>query len=270
MGEAFMHGSIAYFSLCEGSRFKKIYVIEPQDVVRERLHREQGVAVFASVGEALDGRVVPETVFLAVKPDRWPQMTKELLRLPEEVLGISVMAGIPLASLERSLPRVRWVRTMSNLALTVAMGMTVVASGTRATAEDLSFAVDLFSRMGKAIVLPESEFDVATAVCGSGPGLLAVIADALADGGVFHGLKRETVQGLVAQTLMGTGALLGSGLTPSELKGQVSSPGGTTIEAIATLESRAVRGAMIEAVSNAVRKSRLLGEKSGSDGHGNG
>ncbi|BAM07457.1 pyrroline-5-carboxylate reductase [Leptospirillum ferrooxidans] len=265
MGEAFLRGAHAYFSGM--GREKDLLVIEPADATRERVASLYAVSTFSSVEKAIENGRFPEIIFLAVKPDRFLSLAGELKRLSSPVLAISVMAGITLALLERHAPEFRWVRTMSNLALTTGEGMTLIAPGSTATSSDERLVLDLFSRMGKALILEEKDFDIATALAGSGPGLMALVGDALVDAGVLFGLKRETASLLVAQMFLGTGTLLLSGCSPSELKGYVSSPGGTTIEGIASLEDRAVRGAFIESISATVKKSRQLsGDPSGSAG----
>ncbi len=265
MGEAFLRGAHAYFSGM--GREKDLLVIEPADATRERVASLYAVSTFPSVEKAIENGRFPEIIFLAVKPDRFLSLAGELKRLSSPVLAISVMAGITLALLERHAPEFRWVRTMSNLALTTGEGMTLIAPGSTATSSDERLVLDLFSRMGKSLILEEKDFDIATALAGSGPGLMALVGDALVDAGVLFGLKRETASLLVAQMFLGTGTLLLSGCSPSELKGYVSSPGGTTIEGIASLEDRAVRGAFIESISATVKKSRQLsGDPSGSAG----
>lgn len=257
MGEAFLVGASVYFS--KMGRQKDLLVIEPADTVRERIASDYDVAVLPSVGLAIDGGFWPEIIFLAVKPDRFSSLAAELKSLSSPLLAISVMAGVPLSILESHLPDFRWVRTMSNLALTTGEGMTVIALGTHGTKTDGALVMDLFSKMGKALFLPEKDFDIATAIAGSGPGFLSLVGDSLVDSGILHGLKKETASLLVAQMFLGTGSLLLSGLSPAELKGQVSSPGGTTIEGLSSLEMSAVRGAFIEAIVATVKKSRQLG-----------
>ena len=265
MGEAFLRGASGYFSGM--GREKDLLVIEPADATRERVSSLYGVSSFSSVEKAIENGVFPEMVFLAVKPDRFPSLAGELKLLASPVLAISVMAGITLSLLERHVPNFRWVRTMSNLALTTGEGMTLIAPGSLATSSDERMVLDLFSRMGKALFLEEKDFDIATALAGSGPGLMALVGDALVDAGVLFGLKRDTASLLVSQMFLGTGSLLLSGISPSDLKGQVSSPGGTTIEGIASLENNAVRGAFIESISSTVKKSRQLsGDSSGPSG----
>lgn len=257
MGEAFLAGASGYYS--EMGRKNDLIVIEPVESIRDRITSGYGVATFPSVGKVIEKGLFPEMIFLAVKPDRFLSLAGELEPLSSPVLAISVMAGATLALLEGHLPRFRWVRTMSNLALTTGEGMTVIAAGSRATSSDERLVMDLFSRMGKALSLSEKDFDIATAIAGSGPGLMALVGDSLVDAGVLFGLKKETASLLVAQMFLGTGSLLLSGCSPSELKGQVCSPGGTTIEGLASLEARAVRGAFIESIAATVEKSRQLG-----------
>lgn len=267
MGQAFLEG----FQKQAGcSASTRIVVVDPDPGVRSRLEKKHGVEAVPGVSDlSVDpGSPGPSLVFLAVKPTIFPDLANLLKEHPISPLGVSVMAGVPLFRLEGALPGWRWIRTMSNLALTRGEGMTVLASGTRSGSDELSRVSRIFLEMGRVMMLPESDFDVATALAGSGPGLMALVIEALADAGIRHGLKRENAIFLLAQMLRGTASLiLDEGIDPADLRGRVSSPAGTTIEGICALEAHAVRGAFIDAVSLMVSRSRTMSNnnKGGSD-----
>ena len=118
---------------------------------------------------------------------------------------------------------------------------------------------DMFSAVGRTIVVPEGKMHAVTAVSGSGPAYIYMIMEALADGGVLCGLARSEAYTLAAQTVLGSAEmLLSTGKHPGELKDAVCSPGGTTIEAVASLEKSGLRSALIEAVLKCKEKSEKL------------
>ncbi|MGL3710359.1 pyrroline-5-carboxylate reductase [Leptospirillum ferriphilum] len=255
MGQAFLSGILK-----KGwqNRPEKVFVCDPDPGVRERLSGEGTVDVVSSVDELVrEGeKSSPSLVFWAVKPSLFSGLAAVLRSLDISPLGVSVMAGTPLSTLQESLPRWRWIRTMSNLALTRGEGMTLLTPGARAEDEDLSAVSRIFLELGRVMMLPEKDFDVATALAGSGPGLMALVLEALSDAGVRHGLKREDAVFLSAQMLKGTASLiLEEGMDPSELRKRVASPSGTTIEGLVALEEGGVRASFIQAVARMVGRS---------------
>ncbi len=260
MGQAFLSGFQKQAGCPGGTR---IVVVDPDPGVRTRLETNYGCETVRDIADlpVRSGAPGPSLVFWSVKPTLFPDLAPLLRDLPIAPLGVSVMAGTPLSRLETALPHWRWIRTMSNLALTRGEGMTVLASGSKADSADLSRVSRIFLEMGRVMMLSEADFDVATALAGSGPGLMALVVEAFADAGVRHGLKRENAVFLVAQMLRGTAALiLDEGIDPGDLKGRVSSPSGTTIEGICALEKHAVRAAFIDAVALMVARSRALSD----------
>src|SRR5207253_6865720 len=130
------------------------------------------------------------------------------------------------------------------------------------TDADMDIARKLFEAVGRVVVLEEALLDAVTGLSGSGPAYIMLIIEALADGGVKVGLHRDTALLLAAQTVYGSAKLLlETGEHPGRLKDMVTSPGGTAIAGLHTLESGALRKTLIHAVENATRRSIELGEK---------
>jgi pyrroline-5-carboxylate reductase len=237
-------------------------VVDPSPEVLKLLKGE-GIEGETSLLALMKKGKSPDLLFLCVKPGVFLKSESEvsdaLSALPSEVLSVSVMAGVPLSHLRRKVPNLRWVRSMTNLALSAGKGMTLLTASQEVTHSEQTLVYSLFSGMGRALWLPEDSFDAATAIAGSGPGLLALVAEALADGGVREGLSRETATLLASWALLGTGALLAEkGHLPELLKAKVASPSGTTIEGLAALERQGVRGALIEAVRAMAIRSREI------------
>lgn len=207
-----------------------------------------------------------EVAVIAVKPQDAPVLLQDMQAgaTPSHLI-ISVAAGVRLATIESALPPgVPVVRVMPNTPAFVLEGMAVLARGTHATAQHEAVAERIFASVGRVQSLPESKLDAVTALSGSGPGFVALVIEALADGGVAAGLPRDTALELAAQTVLGTGKLvLERGLHPGVLKDMVASPAGTTIAGLAELESRAVRGAFIQAIVAATKRSEELGRLAG-------
>lgn len=240
----------------------KVSVADPNPDVLKAMKLEE-VEVDMSLSSLMKKEGKPDMVVLAVKPGIFTKQDSELSEslacLPQGVLGVSVMAGVSIKQLRDKGPNLRWVRAMTNLALSAGKGMTLLAASQDVSHGQQTYVYGLFSGMGRALWLPEESFDAATALAGSGPGILALIAEALADGGVREGLSRETATLLASWALLGTGALLAErGNLPELLKARVASPSGTTIEGLATLERLGVRGAIIDAVRAMAARSREI------------
>jgi len=205
-----------------------------------------------------------DVIVLAVKPQA---IDKVLSQLAGDVQGrhlvVSVAAGVPVAAIEGKLPAgTRLVRAMPNTAAIVLAGATAIAAGTHATDRDLGVARALFEAVGRVVVLDESLLDAVTGLSGSGPAYVMVMIEALADGGVKVGLHRDTALLLAAQTVYGSAKLLlETGEHPGRLKDQVTSPGGTAIAGLHTLEAGGLRRTLIDAVEAATRRAAELGEQ---------
>ncbi len=202
-------------------------------------------------------------VLLAVKPDQASGVLQEIRSLVTRPhLLVSIAAGVRLARIEEALePGSRVVRVMPNTPALVGASASAYALGTAAKAEDGRLVQKLFSAVGLAVEVKETWLDAVTGLSGSGPAYAYLAMEALSDGGVAAGLPREIATRLAAQTFYGAARMvLETGQHPGVLKDMVTSPGGTTIEALHELEKSGVRGAFINAVRAAVEKSRKLGQ----------
>ena len=204
-----------------------------------------------------------EVIVLSVKPQ---VIDKVLALIGGDVtsgkLVISVAAGVPVSAIEARLPEgTHVVRTMPNTPATVQAGATAISAGTHATEQDLEVASALFSAVGRVVTLDENLLDAVTGLSGSGPAYVMLMIEAMADGGVKVGLHRDTALMLAAQTVYGSAKLLlDTGEHPGRLKDMVTSPGGTAIAGLHTLESGGLRRTLIDAVEAATNRSAQLGE----------
>ncbi|HEX2568059.1 MAG TPA: pyrroline-5-carboxylate reductase [Polyangia bacterium] len=206
---------------------------------------------------------VADLLVLSVKPQILTRVCEEISpHLKPGALVVSIAAGVPVVVIERHLPvRTRVVRVMPNTPALVGAGATAIAAGGHATDEDLAITQRLFDAVGKSVILPEEQLDAVTGLSGSGPAYVFLIIEALSDAGVKVGLSRYNAQALAAQTVLGAARLLiETGEHPGRLKDMVTSPGGTAIAGLHTLEEGGLRTTLINAVETATRRSRELGE----------
>jgi pyrroline-5-carboxylate reductase len=203
-------------------------------------------------------------IVLAVKPQTLPSIAAEL-EGAEIVcsLWLSILAGVPLSTLEAALGDGPIVRVMPNTPALVGAGITALASGKSALASHMAIAEKIFAAVGEVLTVSESWMDAITGLSGSGPAFVAIAIEALTDGGVAAGLPRPIAAKLAVQTVRGTTELMiQKELHPALLKDQVTSPGGTTIAGVASLEASGFRAALIQAVQAAYRRSQELGQSS--------
>ncbi len=261
MGEALLSRLIA----------QKIYqpsdviVSEPQAQRREVLQQQYGVEV---TGDNSQAAQVTEVLLLAVKPQILDTIISDLAALSlgdstnpdSEVIIISILAGVPLSKLESAFLHRPVIRVMPNTPATVGAGISAIASGKVVKPDHLKLAQQILAAVGEVVEVPEYLMDAVTGLSGSGPAYVALMVEALADGGVAAGLPRAIASKLALQTVLGTAELLQqTGMHPAELKDRVTSPGGTTIAGVGTLEQAAFRSALIEAVKAACQRSKELG-----------
>jgi pyrroline-5-carboxylate reductase len=255
MGAAILGGLIASGAL-EASA---IVVAEPTQARRAELARDLGVSAVAEAREAVVGA---DTVLLAVKPQVIDEVVTSLApSLEPAALVVSIAGGITCARLESLLPAgTPVVRVMPNTPALVGAAMSVVSGGDEASEAQIASVASLFEAVGAVMVLDERYQDACSAISGSGPAYMALVIDALARAGVREGLTRDVAQKLALQTMRGTVELIErTGEHPEAVIDAVSSPGGSTIAAIAEIEAGGVRSAFSKAVRAAVRRSREMG-----------
>lgn len=254
MGEAIVSGLLAAGVLDS----TMISIAEPVAARRDELASRFSVAVLETGSRAVAGA---DVVLIAVKPQIIDKVVGELRGSVSGAIVVSIAAGISCARLESMLPEgAPVVRVMPNTPAMVGEGMALVSGGLAATSAQVDLVASLFGEIGRAVVIDERYQDAGSAISGSGPAYFALVIDAMARAGVSEGLSREVAQELAVQTMRGTAIMLQeTGIHPEQLIDGVSSPGGTTIAAIAALEDYGVRAAFGHAVTAAVKRSRELG-----------
>jgi pyrroline-5-carboxylate reductase len=226
----------------------------------EYLKKTYGIIVQKSNKDAMSQAGV---VLLCVKPQVIDTLLEEIAPAAGSgKLVISIAAGITLARIEKALtanPRV--VRVMPNTPALVLAGAAALASGKNATGDDLAVAQNIFSSVGRVVVVEEKLMDAVTGLSGSGPAYVFMIIDALSDAGVKAGLPRQLALELAAQTVYGAAKMvLETREHPGKLRDMVTSPGGTTIEGLHALEKGKLRATLMNAVEAATARSKELGK----------
>ncbi len=221
-----------------------------------------GVATLLDPVEAARGR---DVVVIAVKPGDVPQLLDQI----RSTLGpgqtvISLAAGVPTTAYEKELGDVAVIRAMPNTPAAVDEAMTAYCPGVHAGPEALAVAADVLGAVGETIELQEGLLDAVTAVSGTGPAYVYLLAESLIEAAIREGLPHHAATKLVEQTLRGAGMLLSeSHRSPFELRAQVTSPGGTTAAAMHVLQERGFRALVEDAVRAAAQRSRELGGQTG-------
>ena len=204
-----------------------------------------------------------DIIIYAIKPQIMTKILKETNDyLDSSKIIISIAAGVPLSSIESCLNKeLRLIRVMPNIAASVKEGASAIAPGSHVLKNDLQVAKAIFDSVGKSVIIEESLMDAITGLSGSGPAYIFLIVDALADAGVKMGLARDDSLFLSSQTVLGAAKLLiETKEHPGQLKDKVTSPGGTAIAGLHTLEQGGLRTTLINAVEAATNRAKELGE----------
>jgi pyrroline-5-carboxylate reductase len=202
-------------------------------------------------------------LILAVKPKDTQQLLAELggVVRPDQ-LTISVIAGIPLATLEAKLPNVPLIRAMPNTSAAVLASATALTAGPHATEEHVRTATRIFEAVGDTVIVPEDVLDVVTGLSGSGPAYVYRLIEAMIHAGTELGLTGDLARRLAVQTLIGAARMLAESTEdPAELRRRVTSPGGTTMAALGVLEDRGFALAIREAIGRAAERAREMAQE---------
>ena len=242
---------------------KKVAV--PQDMVvsdisavrRKLLRREYGVSTLADNKMAVENA---DLIILAVKPQNLPQVIEEIKGLALNQLVLSIVAGATLSSLCQSLNHSSVIRAMPNMPAQIGEGMTIWTATTETGQGQKKLAQTVLDALGKEIYMADEKYlGMATALSGSGPAYVFLFIEALVDAGVHIGLPRDMTQELVIQTILGsTRTVEKTGKHPADLRNMVTSPGGTTTEALLQLEKGRFRSLILKAVTAAYKKAERL------------
>ncbi len=265
IGGGNMTRSLAGGLVADGYPAQRITVAEPNPEQRQALADDLGVTVTADNPEAVSRA---QTVVLAVKPQVIHEVAEQIggAVAAGGPLVISIAAGVLLHDIERWLggtPAV--VRTMPNTPSLVQSGATALVANARVTPEQRDEAESLLRAVGLTLWLEDERLlDAVTAVSGSGPAYFFLLMEALEEAGVAQGLEREAARLLTLETAIGAAKMaLESPEPPSRLRERVTSPGGTTEQALRVLEDGDLRGLMGRAVAAAARRARELGKMLG-------
>jgi pyrroline-5-carboxylate reductase len=257
MGEALVSGLISSAS----SKPKNIICTDVREAKLKAIQENYGVQTTLN---NLDAVAISDIVIYAVKPQIMAAVLNETAgKLDMSKLIISIAAGVPMEAIESRLSKkLRLIRVMPNIAAAVKEAATAVAAGKHATKEDIKLAMAIFNSIGKTVFIPENYLmDAITGLSGSGPAYIFLIAEAMADAGVKVGLSRQDALFLSAQTVLGAAKMLiETQEHPGQLRDRVTSPGGTAIAGLATLEQGGLRTTLINAVEVATNRSKELGE----------
>lgn len=204
---------------------------------------------------------IADMLILAVKPDLHKMVIEEISDvIKSDTVVITIAAGISLDFLESAFGKtIKAVRVMPNTPSLVGEGMSAICANESVNDNELQNVISLFESFGKAEVLPEKLMDAVPAVSGSSPAYVYMFIEALADGAVQQGIARSQAYTMAAQAVLGAAKMvLETGKHPGELKDNVCTPGGATIEAVTTLEKKGFRSAVVSAMEACTEKSKKL------------
>jgi len=241
----------------------------PREPRREEMHVKYGIEMFESnrdavVDTAPEGPDDSSIIVLAVKPQRLRHVLEELKgSLVKEQLVVSVVAGATIESMAEELLHASIVRTMPNTPSQIGEGITAWTASTSVNENQESQVRAMLEALGKAVrVENERQIDMATALSATGPTYIFLVMEALIDAGVHMGFSRHVAQELVHQMMLGSVLFAReSHKHPAELRNMVTSPGGTSAEAIYQMEKGSLRTVLSKAVWAAYQKAELLGRK---------
>lgn len=257
MGAALLKGIV-------GSGFIAPQNINIYDVDMQKtaaLKKEAGVRVLCGNNEVV---VNSDVIILAVKPAYIRQVLEECRgSFGKSRILVSIAVGVSIKTIKDIAgEELKIVRTMPNIPVTVGEGMTLISFDASISAEEKEIVRKLFECSGKAEELEERLMSEVTALTGSSPAYVFVFIEAMADAAVLSGIPRNLAYKLASQAVLGSAKMvLESGMHPGELKDQVCSPAGTTIEAISALEKNGFRYAVMDAMNECTKKAREIGRR---------
>ncbi|HXX57334.1 MAG TPA: pyrroline-5-carboxylate reductase [Thermodesulfovibrionales bacterium] len=238
---------------------RDIIVSEPREERRKHLEQSYGIKT-THVNRSVASSCA--ITILAVKPQNMAAVLDEIADvITEEKTVVSIAAGITLSFLQSKLKTKRLVRVMPNTPAMVQQGISVISLCECFSDRDMAMVREIFMSVGKVITLPEKFMDAVTALSGSGPAFIAFFLEGMIDSGVRMGLNGDHSAELATQTLIGTAALLETGMPPEKLREMVTSPGGTTAAGLASFAERGLIAIVVEALGAAQKRAQELGRR---------
>jgi pyrroline-5-carboxylate reductase len=231
---------------------------------RHEIETSTGITTVLDAAEAATGKRV---IVVAVKPGDVPRLLAQIADVvTSDQVVVSFAAGVTCSVFEAALGEIPVVRAMPNTPAQIDEGITALARGTFTDDEAMALASQVLGAVGSTLVLDEQLLDAVTAVSGTGPAYVFILAEAMVEAAIREGLPWHAAEKLVEQTIRGAGMLLAQvDLTPARLRAQVTSPGGTTAAAVHVLEERGFRALVEDAVRAAAQRSRELGDRASGD-----
>jgi pyrroline-5-carboxylate reductase len=257
MAEAMIRGLIAEALVEPNQIIGSNPLIDRNEYMQER----HGIRVTHHNLEAVHDA---DVVVLCVKPQFFKKISAELQgRIKTEALVVSIIAGMPIQTIAAGLLHGSIARSMPNTPAQIGEGITVWTETDAVTEAQHRQAIALFSSLGKQVFVEEESYlDMATALSGSGPGYIFLMMESMIDAGVHMGFSRRIAEELVFQTIIGSVKYAEqSGKHVAELRNQVTSPGGTTAEALYHMEKRGFRTVISRGIFAAYERSVALGNK---------
>ncbi|MCM1990940.1 pyrroline-5-carboxylate reductase [Oceanirhabdus seepicola] len=202
-----------------------------------------------------------DIIILSVKPNIYKDVIEEIKGIIDEnKIIVTIAAGQKITDVEKMFKKpVKIIRTMPNTPALVGEGMSALCKNQLATEQDLEEIKEIFECFGEAEVIKEDLIDAFIAVSGSSPAYVFMFIEALADGAVLEGMPRDKAYKMACQAVLGSAKMvMESNEHPAKLRDNVCSPGGTTIEAVAELESKGFKSAVISAMRKCAHKSRYM------------
>ncbi len=236
---------------------REIVISDISPIRRELMSKEYKVSTVADNRKAVANA---DLIVLAVKPQNLSEVMAEVKGLESHQLVLSIVAGATLSSLCQGLHHSSVVRAMPNMPAQIGEGITIWTATAETTQKQKSLAQTILGALGTEIYVDDEKYlTMATALSGSGPAYVFLFIEALVDAGVHIGLPRDMAQELVIQTILGSVRTVEkTGKHPADLRNMVTSPGGTTTEALLQLEKGRFRSLLLEAVAAAYKKAKRL------------
>jgi pyrroline-5-carboxylate reductase len=263
---AFIGPGVMAEAMIAGLLHKKL--AEPEDIVVSGPRAERGADLskkykIQSSTDNASAAAQADVVVLSVKPQRLSEVMKGLYKIKPEALVLSIVAGASIQKISKTLKHQAVVRSMPNTPGQIGEGITVWAASSRTSGEQREIARHILGALGEEVfVEDESYLDMATALSGSGPAYVFLFTEALIDAGVHLGFPRRIAEQLVLQTIKGSASFYEqAGRHPATLRNQVTSPGGTSAEALYYLEKAGFRTAISRAIWAAYQRSLELGKE---------